>query len=457
MFVMNHDLYLWLAKKMYFPIAKYFRFFAFLVLLRWQPTIIAVIGSAGKSNAHNLFFQLLKTRFTVRQSLKANSAFAIPLDVLDIHLKDYTVKEWFMAAIRVPFYTFYRLLFTFKEQFYICELDVDRPGEMVFFASFIKADYIFWVSSYATHTQSFDRLVKKGVFPNASIAVASEFAKLFFNRPKTVGIINSDSQFINQALQGIKFKRMAIKSEFGRYHFSHWQIFRKHTSFSLFIEKRKVEVNLPYIAPMNFGYTILASYLLAIDLKIPESQWRVVLEQFRFNPGVCSILEGINSSRIIDSSYNSSLYATKSLLSVLKHYPGKRKVVVLGDMRELGMESKQQHQVLAKVLLDYQFDQVVLVGPEMQQHVYPILANHYTETTLHQFQNTYQAGLFIKERLLKPNDVLLLKASQNTLFFEIIAELLLANPQDKERLCRRDSVWERKRLKIKDEFYKLIT
>jgi len=77
----------------------------------------------------------------------------------------------------------------------------------------------------------------------------------------------------------------------------------------------------------------------------------------------------------------------------------------------------------------------------------------YSDSTVHHFENTYQAGLFIKERLLKAGDVVLLKASQNTLFFEIIVEMLLADKSDVEKLCRREPIWERKRQLIKKNFY----
>lgn len=454
---MNHNTYLWLSKKLYFTISKYFRFFAHLVLKRWHPTVIAVIGSAGKSNAYNLFYTLIKQEHTIRRSRKANSAFAIPLDILNIHINDYTVKEWFLAALKVPFCTAYRLLFPYPEKYYICELDVDRPGEMAFFAQFIKPKIVFWVSSYATHTANFDKLIKRGVYKDASSAVAAEFAKLFGHRKKIVGIINGDSKYILQALKGKQFKRFVIAHRQGNYQFRNWQIFRKRTLYRLWLNKEKINIELPLIAPRNFGYTVLAAYLLKQQLNLSDATWQKAILEFEFTPGVCTILKGIKNSKIIDSSYNSSLYATKSLLEVLAKYPGQRKIAVLGDMRELGIESKGQHRELAKTLLKYRFDQVVLVGPEMQKFVYPLLSQKYKDTALHQFQNSYQAGLFIKERLLKPNDVLLLKASQNTLFFEIIAELLLQDLEDKNLLCRREPVWEKKRLQIREEFYKLIS
>ena len=452
---MQHSLYLWLAKKLYFPTARYFRFFARLVLHRWHPTIVVVMGSAGKSNAHNLFHQIISRKYSCRRSRKANSAFAIPLDVLNIHVNNYSISEWLWEALKVPFYAFFLLLFPFKERFYIMELDVDRLGEMEFFASFIKPEYVFWVSSYATHTANFDKLVKKGKYQDPASAVAEEFAKILANK-NIIGFINADSKYINHAIRNYRFHKHCLKQDLGRYSFSKWQIFRKRTTYQLTINRQKLSLELPIIAPKNFGYTLLAAYLLSNYLKIPDKDFNETLANYRFNSGICSVLEGLNSTKIIDSSYNSSFYATKSLLEVLDKYPGKRKMAVLGDMRELGMESPSQHQNLAKELLKFGFDQVVLVGPEMLKYAYPILLNDYQETRVHHFQNSYQAGLFIKERLLKPADVVLLKASQNTLHFEIIAELLLANPEDVSLLCRREPVWEKKRLQIKNEFYKLL-
>jgi len=453
---MRHELYLALATKLYFPVSRYFRFFAKIILKKWKPKTIVVMGSAGKSNAHNLFYQVIKSRFSIRKSQKANSAFGIPLDVLDIHLKSYNAVEWLLAAIKVPFKTFYLYLFPYKEKFYILELDVDRPNEMAFLSSFIKPIVVFWVSSYATHTASFEKLVSKGKFESEPLAVAVEFAKIFRRSRKTLALVNGDSQFISEAMKKYDVPKYLLKKDEGRYAFSKWEIFRKRTQFELKLGKNQILVDLPFIAPRNFGYTLLATYLLAEKLGIENKAVNLALSEFKFNPGICSILEGLNGSKIIDSSYNSSYFATISLLEVLANYPGRRKIAVLGDMRELGSLSGAEHTRLAEKLLEYRFDQVVLVGPEMTKYVQPLLAKEYTDVDLHPFQNSYQAGLFLKERLVKEGDVLLLKASQNTLMFEIIAELLLASPTDLPLLCRRDPVWETKRSQIKAEFYRSV-
>jgi UDP-N-acetylmuramyl pentapeptide synthase len=126
-------------------------------------------------------------------------------------------------------------------------------------------------------------------------------------------------------------------------------------------------------------------------------------------------------------------------------------------MRELGNRSRDEHLKLAKALVQFRIDQVILVGPETAEHILPyLLKADYNETNLHHFYNSYQAGLFLKETILKKGDTVLIKASQNTLFFEIITEMLLAIKTDEIMLCRREPLWQRKRQEIIDDFYKSI-
>ncbi len=234
-------------------------------------------------------------------------------------------------------------------------------------------------------------------------------------------------------------------------------MYRKRTEFVIKLKGKELAISIPLILPRNFGYTLVALYVLAQQYGIADSEVSTVLSEFTLLPGRLTILPGISDTVIIDSSYNSNFYATTGLLEVLKDYPGKRKIAVLGDMRELGAESKREHERLAEALIQYVPEHIVLVGPMMKEYVYPrLLENSYTLATVHQFDNTYQAGLFIKERLLKEGDVYLLKASQNTLLFEIIAEMLLVDKNDVNKLCRRETIWEEKRSEIKKSFYKSL-
>jgi UDP-N-acetylmuramoyl-tripeptide--D-alanyl-D-alanine ligase len=46
--------------------------------------------------------------------------------------------------------------------------------------------------------------------------------------------------------------------------------------------------------------------------------------------------------------------------------PAKRKVVILGDMYELGPESEAEHEALGKLIAEGRFDLVILAGKDMK-------------------------------------------------------------------------------------------
>jgi UDP-N-acetylmuramoyl-tripeptide--D-alanyl-D-alanine ligase len=83
--------------------------------------------------------------------------------------------------------------------------------------------------------------------------------------------------------------------------------------------------------------------------------------------GQVSILNGVV---LIDDSYNANPASVAAALIALKQRIARRRIVVLGDMRELGAEEVRYHADLASLLRFA--DGVVLVGPLMQTLV-PLL------------------------------------------------------------------------------------
>ena len=125
---------------------------------------------------------------------------------------------------------------------------------------------------------------------------------------------------------------------------------------------------------------------------------------------------------IIDESYNANPASMEAALNVLASYGGvktKRRIAVLGDMLELGRQSKKLHEGLAKFISSSKADLVFLVGPEME-HLAKILpkeklGGHYKDTTN------------LAERLkvvFKAGDVVVFKASNSLGFSKIVQEIL---------------------------------
>lgn len=69
------------------------------------------------------------------------------------------------------------------------------------------------------------------------------------------------------------------------------------------------------------------------------------------NPGIqvrLLLLEGPKGSQLIDDTYNASAPSVLSALGLLHQMNARRKLVVLGDMRELGEVSDEQHRVVGR-------------------------------------------------------------------------------------------------------------
>ena len=68
---------------------------------------------------------------------------------------------------------------------------------------------------------------------------------------------------------------------------------------------------------------------------------------------------------LIDESYNANAASMAATLAVLGNEPARRRIAVLGEMRELGDKSAELHAGIAAPLLAADVDFALLVGPEM--------------------------------------------------------------------------------------------
>src|SRR3989344_796682 len=135
-----------IKKSLYFPIAWYFRFFASIRLNRWNPTVIVVTGSNGKTTLLHMLESQIGQK--ARYSHHANSIFGIPFDILDLHRTSLLKSEWISLILKTPINAFKNPP---KERTYVVEADCERPGEGKFLAEFLKPEVVLWVSTSRTH------------------------------------------------------------------------------------------------------------------------------------------------------------------------------------------------------------------------------------------------------------------------------------------------------------------
>ncbi len=123
----------------------------------------------------------------------------------------------------------------------------------------------------------------------------------------------------------------------------------------------------------------LAAVAAAHALGLPLSAIRQGLEGMKAISGRSMVYECAGHVQIIDDSYNANPASIRAAIDVLQNMPGQR-VLVLGDMGELGAWAEQEHAQIG-AYANGKVDAVFATGPLMQHAVaqYSGVAGHFLE------------------------------------------------------------------------------
>jgi UDP-N-acetylmuramoyl-tripeptide--D-alanyl-D-alanine ligase len=446
----------------------YLRLAAQIQLKKIHPWIVGLTGSVGKTSLRNAIVAVLASKYRVKYSKKANSEIGIPLDLLDLHVRDYRFWDWLRLGLLVPI----NLLTNWRRyDVYVVELGIDDPFEpknMGYLLRFIKPDIGVFLNVAPVHAEQFGKVLPTGKSLSDKQkeqlileAIAWEKGKLITQLPAgKIAVVNRDDSLVWRQAKKTKAKVVAfgklakggvavgkLTYQFAAKKHLTPQAIQTHVTFTH--RHQTYVLSLPLLVPEYYASTLAAALAVGVQMGIGVEKGLVSLgERFVLPPGRLNCFAGIRDSLLIDSSYNASKSSTLGALDLLKQVPQSPKVVVLGDMQELGELAETEHRSVAKAILDVA-DQVVLVGPLAQAYVLPLVVQ---KLPTRWFPNSWEAATWLSKNL-RTGSVVLVKGSQNTIYTEIVVEQLLANSQDKSRLCRRSPYWERQRQSLKAKTY----
>lgn len=378
-------------------LSKILKTFSKPVVEKQKPKIVGITGSVGKTSTKEAVFSVLKEKYkkdVARSYKNLNTDIGLPLAILRID-KSPMGLEWMIVLFKAFLnYLKYSFFSSNYPNILILEYAADKPGDIEDLTNIVKPNVSVITEIGPAHLELFKNVDN----------VAKEKFKLAKNmRADGIAVLNEDNDIIKKYSKYIRY-----------------QIKWYHGSS---IEGAKN-----------------AARVVGKIFKLNDKDISKGLGNLANIKGRLNVFDGIKDTKIIDDTYNASPLSMKMALKYLKDFKvGKRKVAILGDMRELGEASQKEHEIIANEIAN-SAKFAILIGPQMCKYTSQVLDEKKFDYLA--FDNFTKAKKDILKNI-KKEDVVLVKASQNKLFLERVTKMLLKDKKDASKLCRQTNKWKK--------------
>ncbi|MBN1553193.1 MAG: UDP-N-acetylmuramoyl-tripeptide--D-alanyl-D-alanine ligase [Phycisphaerae bacterium] len=334
-------------------------------------TIVGVTGSNGKTTVKRMIHHILQTRLTGTCSPKSfNNEIGVPLTLLSAGAGD---------------------------DYVICEVGASAPGEIMRLARAVKPNIPVITSVAAAHIENMRSIER--------IAVEKS-ALLGWMGPRDIAVVNADSPPLEKALKS--YERRLIR--FGESPEAQLRL----TDYQWDGRKQRFQINqrdwgeMPIPGKHN-AVNALAAVAVAARFGFSQEDALAALADFQ---GVEMRLESIEAGtiRVMNDAYNANPASMLAAAEVLSSMPGKRRVMIVGDMLELGEQSDQYHAAVGEKIAGLKIGCIIAVGDRARALAD---AAEQAGAKTRAFP-TRQDVLEALGELLAPGDVVLLKGSRAT-------------------------------------------
>lgn len=184
-------------------------------------------------------------------------------------------------------------------------------------------------------------------------------------------------------------------------------------------EINKITVN---VGGKHFITNSLCAIAVGLKLNIENNKIKQGIETFQLTKNRMEIIELKNGIKIINDAYNSSVESVEASLKYLKNIKECRKIAILGDVLETGEFEQKIHEKIGEIVVENNVDILICNGKASQYIIERVKKLGFNEKDLYYFDDRKEIVNLVK-KIVKPKDVILIKASNGMKFFEISEEL----------------------------------
>ncbi|MFO0743736.1 MAG: Mur ligase family protein [Candidatus Paceibacterota bacterium] len=448
-------------------------FQAKFLLKKNNPTVIAITGNLGKTSTKDFIYAALKNNLldshgeslVVSSKKSMNSEFGIPLTILELPSGWNNLFLW----IKIVFSGFVKMFDKNVFKYLVLEVGADSPNDIKNVCKYIKPD-ITVLTGFAkvpVHIEFFggdrSRLVREKKYLVEAIKEGGTF------------IYNLDDEDCRKIAEenssrNIKLKSFSIKDKSADICASDISIdTHQDDNKILKINGISAKLNLKSgkFTKINMRgslgdaviYSVLPSILISEILNIDIDKAINEIEKTKRTNGRMRVLDGIYNSVIVDDTYNSSPKAVEHGIETIKKIkPTGKKIVVLGDMLELGDFTKSEHERIGELVVG-NCDILITSGIRANIISSTAIKNGMSPENVFATNNSIEAGkelLRILEREVEGDyklgknekevggDLIFVKGSQGSRMERVVKMILAENHDSNIDLVRQDKIWQEK-------------
>jgi UDP-N-acetylmuramoyl-tripeptide--D-alanyl-D-alanine ligase len=353
-------------------------------------TVIGVTGSNGKTTTKFMIAHVLSGRWRGHASIKSfNNNIGVPLTLLSAE----------------P-----------GESFLVCEIGMNAPGEIAELGHLVEPDISVVTSVAEAHLERLGSIER----------IAEEKLSLLTHvQPDGVGIVNVDCDVVRRLLEQEQRFRSVKRVTVGEWADADIRLTEVRKVETSKVESRNDKSDEPvweFTVNNRFVYRLsgpgrhnvlnaLCAIGVARRMGMDHAEIAERLATFEL-PRMRLECETIGEVRVINDAYNANPASMAAAIGVLSEMASAvRRVMVVGDMRELGHATEDLHRRCAEQIAGSNLDVLIAVGEHaaMVSAVVTQLSGRRIEA--HSYATTLKAKKAIVKHL-QPGDTVLLKGSR---------------------------------------------
>ncbi|MBN2097913.1 MAG: UDP-N-acetylmuramoyl-tripeptide--D-alanyl-D-alanine ligase [Candidatus Omnitrophica bacterium] len=340
--------------------------------MRFKIPLVAITGSNGKTTTKEMLTQILRRGFQVLSNPRTeNNHIGVALAILRLRK---------------------------KHELAVIEIGANHFGEIDRLAEIIQPTVGVMTNIGPAHLEFFKTL--QGVL-RAKLELVRHLTK-----PAKL-IINQDDRFLS-GLNGVGLKKITYglvrPADF-------WAEAIEETGEGItFLLNQRYPIKLKVLGRHNL-YNALASIACARSLGVGFQRIKQALADF---PGLPMRMQQINMNRVkvIDDCYNANPESFERALDFLKQYSvSGKKILVCGDMLELGKASSRLHLNLGKKVAQSKIDFLITAGSLARKVAAGAKFSGMSKNSIYVCSNTQEAAQVLR-KFVQPQDVVLIKGSR---------------------------------------------